>query len=178
MQDAQDYKVEITTADSAGQPYTLLAILDTGADENFIKESVVQSHHIAVALLEGPSTITTGGGEADASGIVTLHYHAGKDAKLYSQDFKVMPATSWKEDVVLGRQFQQEAHAIMLNPNFAHPSNPPDFLLLEQSTATKEEEQALDAKVKQRNEEHKAAYLARTGRKVGGKGEGKVVKKK
>jgi hypothetical protein len=151
--------------------------MDTGADANFIKESVVQLHSIAFAVLEGPSTITTGSGEADASGIATLHYHAGKDAKLYSQDFQIMPGTSWKEDVVLGKPFQEEAHAIMINPNFAHPSDPPEFLLLEQNTATKDEEQVLDAKVKQRNEEHKAAYLARTGRNAGGKGD-KVVKKK
>jgi hypothetical protein len=66
----------------------------------------------------------------------------------------------------------------MLNPNFAHPTDPPDFLLIEQKTATKEEEDAFDAKVKQRNDEHVAAYLARTGRGVGGKGPGKVVKKR
>jgi hypothetical protein len=129
-----------------------------------------------VALLEGPATFNTGGGAASALGIATLHYHAGKDKKLYSQDFKVMPA-SWKVQVLLGRPFQEQAHAVMLNPAFAHPTSPPDFLLIEQDTATKEDEAAMDAKVKQRNEEHKAAYLARTGRGSVKKDPKKVVKK-
>jgi hypothetical protein len=176
-QQPQDFNVIITTTDSNGTPYTLVARFDTGADDNFIKEEVVRSHHIAVALLEGPATFNTGGGAANASGIATLHYRAGQDAKLYSQDFNVMD-TQFKEDVVLGKKFMEESHAIMLNPNFAHPTDPPDFLLIEQDTATKDQEQAFDAKVKQRNEEHKAAYLARTGRDAGGKGPKKVVKKK
>jgi hypothetical protein len=137
--------------------------MDTGADKNVIKQSVVQTHHIATLLLEGPATFNTGGGAADATGIATLHYRAGTDQKLYSQEFTVMD-TAFNEDLVLGKPFMEESHAIMLNPNFAHPTNPPDFLLIEQDTATPEQEQALDAKVKQRNEEHKAAYLARTGR--------------
>lgn len=140
-----------------------------------IKESVVLSHNIPTDVLEGPATFGTGGGLANASGIVTLHYHAGQDQKLYSQEFTVLDMAA-KVDVCLGRPFMEQSHAIMLNPNFAHPTDPPDFLLIEQETATTEQEEALDAKVKQRNEEHKAAYLARTGRNLRTKSATKVAK--
>ena len=114
--------------------------MDTGADSNVMSLDIAEMTGLEIQFYEGPEapsfTVGSGAG-ASPMGTVHLTYTAGTAAKQYTQSFEVLEGLP--HDVILGAPFLVQAHAITINPDFAHPPSHPDFLLLELGPKDKSE---------------------------------------
>ena len=169
-QDDDEWRIQrLSTADDLGNPYTLEALMDTGATQNFMSEEAVLAHGIEYAPMQGPEmpAVKTGAGEMQPEGIVTLRYRAGISQSMYEEEFLVKDGIP--HDVILGLPFLQHSHAITINPDFAMPpddegNTSEELCVFETTPATKESREAHAAFRAQKLAERQAAYKVRTGR--------------
>jgi hypothetical protein len=119
---ADKVKKSVLLTDDFGENQLLSALLDTGANCNFISEGTLSALSLkdATRKLRPPEEISVAGGSITAIHVVKVKWRFVNETAFYTHMFYVVPGL--EHEIVIGRTFIFE-HGLLTNNLELHPPN-------------------------------------------------------